>query len=380
MVVDNISGTTSNSFSVGNLASIDGNISFIAKTGTSNNPTIRWNSYAGQWEYSADGITFSPFGTSTGGGVDWKPLTAGVDYNAIPINDQSLTMITDQTEIIYSGVPLRLLDGYGVKYGDDREQLANFYKLTGITSSILDSGGKLYFTVVNLDGNYRIDIYNRAARTTRIAHSNSYRWNYLGDITITEDSGSGINGYLTIINLSAARATIYVEFYKWVLALGCTDSLLAIVGPPFNVAHSNILEMWSGSTTRTQLIQFFIPGNYSLLATSTLLTDFLFMYHGYMWMAGKARIVAFKLVANAVSSINKIMVNISNTGGLLCTSNSGKGLEISSAHHGYSTNVDINPIKTALYAGAYIEVSTTQGDLIGIYDSDLSIVVVIVWE
>jgi hypothetical protein len=62
-----VAGTDpSNTFTLG-----DGTVSnktFRAQTGQANKPNIRWNSSTQKWEFSDDGVTYSEFGTGSGGG------------------------------------------------------------------------------------------------------------------------------------------------------------------------------------------------------------------------------------------------------------------------------------------------------------------------
>ena len=58
MAFDNITGTTSNEFIIGNQTSVDGYVSIVANFKTSK-PEIRTNNTSGKWEFSHDGTNFS---------------------------------------------------------------------------------------------------------------------------------------------------------------------------------------------------------------------------------------------------------------------------------------------------------------------------------
>ena len=67
MSFENIKGTTSNIFYIGNLNTTDGYIIISANINEVNKPSIRWNSTENSWQYSNDGISCNNFGTGTGG-------------------------------------------------------------------------------------------------------------------------------------------------------------------------------------------------------------------------------------------------------------------------------------------------------------------------
>ncbi|MFZ4399391.1 MAG: hypothetical protein ACOYO1_05095 [Bacteroidales bacterium] len=66
MSFENIKGTTSNIFYIGNLNPTDGNIIISANINEVDKPSIRWNSTENSWQYSNDGTSWNNFGTGTG--------------------------------------------------------------------------------------------------------------------------------------------------------------------------------------------------------------------------------------------------------------------------------------------------------------------------
>ena len=222
MAFDNITGTTSNEFIIGNKNSIDGYV-YIKANFPSSTPTIRTNEANGKWEFSPDGQTYSYIGS---GG--WTPLIADTDFQTQALSAATIGMITDQSEIIQVGYPIRVLDGFGVEYNDTNNELSNYNLITGITSKILDNRGRLYFSTASMgSGTYQLNIYNRASRSigSLVAYTGVY--NSPNTYPLITTNNSGIGGYITITGNGVQPTLVDGDFEGSISAwsaVSCSES------------------------------------------------------------------------------------------------------------------------------------------------------------
>jgi len=133
-------------------------------------------------------------------------LTFDLDYSA----DDSDIVITLPVEFAEDDEFIFETHEY-VEANDGSNQLSGYENLTGVTSDNLDANGKMYFEVVaEGGGDYRVDIFKDAARSSQIGHTGTYT--AAGEQSVTADNSSGLGGRIMVDAVSAADNDISVDF------------------------------------------------------------------------------------------------------------------------------------------------------------------------
>jgi hypothetical protein len=181
----------------------------------------------------------------------WTPLTMTTDFNAIAPSSTTITLKNDYTEIIKPGHPVRVLDIYGVPFGNGSRYVNNYSTITGLDASgLLDSRGRLWFeTVVDSPG-YVLKIYNRESKaaSSLVAHTLRYTDLVTPYKAIIADNSSGLVGGVTILSLGAE--SWMVEFYKWgivhSITWGGSTGTLTWDGPALTTGGGYLYGFWYG--------------------------------------------------------------------------------------------------------------------------------------
>ena len=337
---------------------------------------------AGSYD-TPDSIEVDGYGrvTSVSSGVDarkWNALTEGTDYTGTAVAGlltYDITMLSDLTERLPGGIPIRVLDLYGVPRYDTGGQIGTCENMTGITSSVVDSRGRIFVSVVDDGAGARhLDIYNRESRaaSSLIGHTASY--GAAGLQTVIEDNDSGIGGSINVLAVGAASTSIVVEMYRWLASAGATSTTLSLMGAGLSTGAGNIAELWIGAPWLATSFDCFVEGDFSTAATSRLLLDN--VHRKKRWTPPPARIVLVMAWCYAVNGggapdVDLLVYDNTTAAWVPVTG----GITMGAAQNDEFGIPQLDA--TELVTGSEIEVSTT---LAAAGDTDLNLIVWVVRE
>ena len=312
---------------------------------------------------------------------DWIKLFSSTDYVSTAASSSTITMVSDKTQKILNGMPIRVLDKTGVEIVSLNGQISGYSGISGITSAVLDVYGRLYFSIVSDGaGFYHVAIYNDVSRSAgkMVAHTASY--NAPGIQALIVNNSSGIGGSISIDAVTSPNATIVVEFYKWYIVESCTSVLLTLRGPPLDTTAGRVTELWYGPATRAVPFPITVGGSYALVASTGILASVMKRHLGWVNRGPRLRVAYFELDSFTVSVNAKANVNLMVAGNALATDNGGAGMTLTAAQTPYRTVVNLDAKSTLLDYGSSLEVKTSQGDTTGTVDADLRIEITCVLE
>src|SRR5271157_4174568 len=148
--------------------------------------------------------------------------------------------------------------------------------------------------------------------------------------------------------------------------ISCTSSLITIRGPPLSTSSGALTTLSYGDATRVGQLTVSMPGYWDATSTNTYINSNTLMPNGYPWAISTCYLVGFNFITATPDSGGTSYVNVlwgtwtSGAVGMsgISTSNSGKGLAVSSGATLYQTGVDI-PATQSIAQGQALDVMVT---------------------
>lgn len=405
------------------------------ENGDTNKPFIKFNDTANQWEGSNDGTSAFAIGgysASTSYGIPkalsngkihigWIPT--GITNDSVCIGNDSRLIATTPTNattgqaIVSTGTTVSLrgnvgrwwnsgvtptstpvsssvvaVSGLTIKVGEPvrflmKTSLASGIwascpspsnvTLTGLTGSIVDYRGCLYFkNIVVSDPTYRMDIFSDELCTNKIAYTTDFIANVTTQYTnvaISAYNGSGITGTCSIDCTDETRVPNSISpvcFMRTGICTAYNGTNLTFAGQSVGTTANTVLEVWLGAPELVDQFMISIPGTYARLTTEQAFKDMLSDVR--YWNGPNATLVMVKAsqgVAQTGVTPPKISPKI-NTNLLLAD---GVALSLSTADTVVATTVNLEQAYSTLKFGDRIELKVQAGstadarDLSGVF-------------
>jgi hypothetical protein len=307
-------------------------------------------------------------GAAEGDFVEEWTYVSRAFYNPTPLSSSTVEVLDITYLDVDVGMPVCLFVGTATEFGDTSNQLSGYALLAGVLQWHLDARGRLHLSVIDAGGGtFFVAIYKDEARTELLARSDDYTGT--GSVDVTDVSGSGVSGQLTVDAVGPATTSIFLEYFRWYIVEATASTVLTLAGTSLSVTSSWIKDMWVGRGEAIIQKELFVPGEFANGGSTTLLDDN--ANGAFMWMKPFARLVKAAARAKVLVNTPTVKLHLDGTAAML------SGLQLTAAKTWVESIADIDPANCALNKGTEVEVESSNE---GAGDNHLSVQLVAALE